>query len=130
MAESNAESSAEANGGIRRGARRDSIMIMGSIKAFGDVARPRHQIRIRNLSATGLMADSQADFDLGSLVEIELRGIGVVAGEIVWIRDNRMGVAFTKAIDPELVRKPVASAPAPDIRRIENKMRRPGLRML
>ncbi len=117
----------------RPGGRRDSILVMGAITAVGETA-PQHQIRVRNLSASGLMADVQPEYGQGDAVEIELRGVGVVAGEIMWIRDNRMGVAFTRTIDPDLVRKPVGTAKARDVRKwvgnVDKEVRRPGLRIL
>jgi hypothetical protein len=123
-----AEPSAAATAGKRRRPR-DSMLLMGSIKAFGDVARPKHPIRIRNLSATGLMADSQAAFDLGCLVEVEMRGVGAVSGEVVWIRQNRMGITFSAPIDPKLARKPVSQGESFEVLEIQGQLRRPGLRI-
>jgi len=122
-----AEPSVDA-GASKRRRPRDSMLLMGSIKAFGDVARMKQPIRIRNLSATGLMADSQAAFDLGCLVEVEMRGVGAVSGEVVWIRQNRMGITFSTPIDPKLARKPVPAAESFEILQIQGHLRRPGLR--
>ncbi|MET0375693.1 MAG: PilZ domain-containing protein, partial [Rhizorhabdus sp.] len=91
----------------KRTRQRDSLLLMGTIKAAGDYARQTQPIRVRNLSSTGLMADSQVDYDLGASVEIGLRGIGIVAGEIVWVRDGRMGITFGETIDPLRARRPV-----------------------
>jgi hypothetical protein len=123
-----AEPSADTTASKRRRPR-DSMLLMGSIKAFGDVARMKQQIRIRNLSATGLMADSEAAFDLGCLVEVELRGVGAVSGEVVWIRQNRMGITFSAPIDPKLARKPVSQGENFEILQIQGQLRRPGLRI-
>lgn len=108
---------------------RDSMLLMGTIKAFGDVARQTNPIRIRNLSSTGLMADSQAAYDLGCLVEVEVRGIGAVSGEVVWIRQNRMGITFASPIDPKLARKPVRQGEGFETLQIQGRLRRPGLRI-
>ena len=126
---SEAQDAAATDGASKRRRPRDSMLLMGTIRAFGDVARATQPIRIRNLSATGLMADSDVAYDLGALVEVEMRGIGAVSGEIVWIRQNRMGITFAKAVDPKLARKPVATAENFEALRIQGRLRRPGLRI-
>jgi len=109
---------------------RDSMLLMGTIQAIGDVARQAQPIRIRNLSATGLMAVSQSEYDVGCLVEVSLRGVGSISGEIVWVRDNRMGITFVTPIDPRLARQPVVAQPTDHLRKISiRKVRRPGLRI-
>jgi hypothetical protein len=109
---------------------RDSMLLMGTIEGCGDVARQRQPIRIRNLSPTGLMADSQVEYDTGSLVEVEFRGVGKVSGEVVWVRQNRMGITFAASIDPKLARVPQMTETQRELRQIEKNMRRPGLRSL
>lgn len=109
---------------------RDSMLLMGTIKAVGDFARQAQPMRIRNLSATGLMAVSQAEYDVGCLVEIGLRGIGFVSGEVVWVRENQMGITFANEIDPLKARRPVEAKPDEYLRKVsDKKMRRPGLRI-
>ena len=110
---------------------RDSMLLMGTIKAAGDYARDTQPIRIRNLSSTGLMADSQLAYERGAFVEVELRGIGIVAGEIVWVRDGRMGITFSETIDPKRARKPIVAKKDEHLRKIVDigKIRRPGLRI-
>ena len=114
-----------------RSRKRDSMLLMGTIKAAGDYARDTQPIRIRNLSSTGLMADSQVSYDEGAFVEVELRGIGIVAGEIVWVRDGRMGITFAETIDPMRARKPVVGKADEHLRKVVDlgKIRRPGLRI-
>ena len=108
---------------------RDSMLLMGTIKAVGDVARQTQPIRIRNLSATGLMAESQAEYDVGCLVDVGLRGVGIVSGEVVWVRDGRMGITFTTTIDPKRARQPVVAHSTDHLRKISvKKLRRPGLK--
>ncbi len=114
-----------------RNRKRDSMLLMGTIKAAGDYARDTQPIRIRNLSSTGLMADSQVAYDEGASVEVELRGIGIVSGEIVWVRGGRMGITFHETIDPKRARRPVSAQSDEHLRKIVNigKIRRPGLRI-
>lgn len=115
----------------KRTRQRDSLLLMGTIKAAGDYARDTQPIRIRNLSSTGLMADSQVAYDLGAIVEVGLRGIGIVTGEIVWVRDGRMGITFREAIDPKRARQPVVVGSDEHLRKLIDlgKVRRPGLRI-
>jgi hypothetical protein len=115
----------------KRTRQRDSLLLMGTIKAAGDYARQTQPIRVRNLSSTGLMADSQVDYDPGASVEVGLRGIGIVAGEIIWVRNGRMGITFNEAIDPKRARRPVLGKSDEHLRKIVDtgKIRRPGLRI-
>lgn len=79
--------------------------------------------RVRNLSATGLMADCEAPLAKGQKVEMDLRGVGRVEGEIVWTKDGRVGVSFMREIDPMLVRRPVnaTKSSVPDYLRVHAK---------
>ena len=115
----------------KRTRQRDSLLLMGTIKAAGDYARETQPIRVRNLSSTGLMADSQVDYDLGASVEVGLRGVGIITGEIVWVRDGRMGITFSETIDPKRARQPVVAKTDEHLRKIVDigKIRRPGLRI-
>lgn len=63
--------------------------------------------RVRNLSATGMMADCEAPLGKDQRVQMDLRGVGRVEGRIVWENEGRVGVAFDREIDPRLVRRPV-----------------------
>lgn len=82
-----------------RGRKRASMLLMATMKAVGDDARETHPIRIRNLSSEGLMAVSEVSYEPGESVEVGLRGMGIVAGAIVWVRDNRLGIVFRESID-------------------------------
>ncbi|MEQ1510219.1 MAG: PilZ domain-containing protein [Sphingopyxis sp.] len=88
-----------------RGKARDSLYV----KAHITVDRLQHgfDIVVRNVSAGGLLADTTMDLELGDVVKIELRRVGVVPGRVVWIKPARFGVAFDVIIDPQLVRQPV-----------------------
>lgn len=69
--------------------------------------RPAFAVRVRNLSAGGLMADADVEVAIDDPITIELRNIGQVEGKIAWVRGQRFGVTFDEAIDPKLARKPV-----------------------
>jgi hypothetical protein len=89
------------------------------------------QLRIRNISAGGLMADCTQCLATGQAVEFEIRNIGMVPGRIAWADGQRIGVAFDAAIDPQLARKPVGTKATESmlVRRPNLPVRRPGLRI-
>lgn len=90
-----------------RSDRRDSLLLSATLFENGNDTA--WQVRVRNLSAGGLMVEHRTLFPRGTPVEIELRGVGKVAGRIAWTVDDRIGIAFDEPIDPILVRKPVDS---------------------
>ena len=65
-------------------------------------------IRIRNISAGGLMAVSRHVVRRGEPVTIVLVGIGELAGRIAWTQGERFGVSFSRPINPNLVRQAIA----------------------
>ncbi|WP_380874737.1 hypothetical protein ACFB49_01010 [Sphingomonas sp. DBB INV C78] len=87
-------------------------------------------LRVRNLSAGGMMADCERVCERGDPVVVEIRGVGPVTGRIAWRQGGKIGITFDEAIDPRLARKPVSggakvqSMTTADLER----MRRPGFR--
>lgn len=88
-----------------RAGRRDSLLLMAQM-TLGDEAAPR-DVRVRNISEGGLMAELPISVEIGTPVSLNLRGVGAVSGRIAWCTQGRVGVAFDRQIDPTLVRKPV-----------------------
>lgn len=115
----------------KRTRKRDSLLLMGTIKAAGDYTRQTQPIRIHNLSSTGLMANSQLDYDEGAIVEVEIRGLGIVKGEIVWVRGAKMGINFDEPVDPQRARRSHTVQADEHLRKIIDlgRVRRPGLRI-
>lgn len=99
------DSSAD-DGAHKRNQNRDSLFLVAQFRlsAQRDVVR---QVRIRNLSAGGLMAEIADPIAQGASVEFDVRGIGWVPGRVAWSVAGRIGVAFDHPIDPVLARKPV-----------------------
>ena len=62
-----------------------------------------HQIRVRNLSAGGMMGEGSVAVDSGSQVEVAMPNFGSVPGRVAWVQGDRFGVAFADEIDPEIV---------------------------
>lgn len=94
--------------GSNRSKARDSLFLMAGFRRTGDDAS--RQVRVRNLSEGGLMAELPDDLDIGTAVEIDVRGIGIVPGRVAWSTQGRVGVAFDRPIDPLAARKPVGRA--------------------
>ncbi len=88
----------------QRAGARDSLMLAAQFRVAGGTAE---QVRVRNLSAGGLMAEYAQPVERGTQVEVEVRGVGWVSGRIAWSAEGRVGVAFDSSIDPMLARKPV-----------------------
>lgn len=106
-----------------RRAPRDSMLLSAELESLEGARRAT--VRVRNISATGLMFEADETFRAGEAVAITLRGVGRVTGRIVWRELDRMGMALDGEIDPLLTRKPVTTAKAPP----PGSARRPGLRI-
>jgi hypothetical protein len=91
---------------------RDSLLLVANFRIAGSIETM--QVRVRNLSSGGLMADVPKPIDIGTAVKIEVRGIGWVNGRIAWVAAGRAGVAFDHPIDPQAARKPVVASPIKD----------------
>lgn len=93
---------------------RDSLFLLAQLKVDGQDAV--HRVKVRNLSAGGMMAEGDVKVVRGSLVSVELRNLGWIDGAVAWKQDDRFGIAFVDHIDTADVRAPAASqVPTPDI---------------
>ena len=104
---------------------RDSMFLMATVRRAGSADV---QVKVRNLSAGGMMAESPVSFSRGDVIEADLRGIGVVTGKIAWTAGGRVGVQFDTQVDPRLARKPVSGNPQPQLVRPSRTMWRPSIR--
>lgn len=86
---------------------RNSFFMMAEMRAL-DEDTP-YRLRVRNLSAGGMMAEGSAPFQRGSVVIVTLRNIGEVFGTVAWRQDERYGIAFDEEIDAALARAPLAN---------------------
>lgn len=89
---------------------RDSLFLLARVRigASGEWT----DVRVRNLSAGGLMAEIAHPLPINTPMELELRGIGRVSGRVAWQAEGRTGVAFDAEIDPMKARKPVGKGRA------------------
>jgi len=94
----------------KRDAERDSLFLKTKIQfANGETY---DDVRVRNISAGGMMAEAAIQPKRGDSLEVELRNIGWVTGSVAWVATGRFGIAFDHSIDPKLARKPVGNGMA------------------
>ena len=102
------------DGSENRQIARDSLFVMADLRLPG--SQEEHRIKVRNLSAGGMMGEGSLRVVRGDDIEVNIRNIGWVAGSVAWVQDDRFGVAFREEIDPKVARAPVGaggSAPSP-----------------
>jgi hypothetical protein len=97
---------AKADAGPRRN--RDSLFLLARVRIGSDERWT--DVRVRNLSPGGLMAEIETALAIDTPVELELRGVGQVTGRVAWQAEGRTGIAFDAEIDPMKARKPVGRA--------------------
>jgi hypothetical protein len=98
----------ESASSAKRGNNRDSLLLKAILR-FPNSSDER-EVRIRNLSAGGLMAEVPARVARGEPVEINLRSIGWITGHVAWVTEGRLGIAFDHSINPIDARKPIGTA--------------------
>lgn len=84
---------------------RDSLFLAAEVRLDGEEAAER--VKVRNLSARGMMAEGDLPVLRGGRVSVNLRNIGWVEGSIAWVQGNRFGIAFAREVDPKLARTQV-----------------------
>ena len=68
------------------------------------IGKLRTSLRLRDLSCGGASALCEAPLDKGDIVQLELDKKHVVAAEVLWVRQVKIGLRFVNALDPMLVR--------------------------
>ena len=86
---------------------RDSLFLMAEVRVEGDSGS--HRVKVRNLSAGGMMAEGDMAVTRGARVTVELRNVSAVEGSVAWVQENRFGVAFAREIDPKAPRPAVGN---------------------
>lgn len=111
---------------VKRGQNRDSLFVKAVLRF--PVSGDEREVRVRNISSGGLMAEAPLRTPRGDPIEVQLRNIGWVSGKVAWVAESRFGIAFDYPIDPKMlavrestgyevprylakIDKPVASAP-------------------
>jgi PilZ domain len=81
---------------------RDSLFLMADLRVHG--VEGEYRIKVRNLSAAGVMGEGPVRVTRGAIVDLNLRNIGWVEGSVVWVQADRFGVAFRDEIDAKIAR--------------------------
>lgn len=99
--------------GDNRQIARDSLFLLADLRIEG--LESEYRIKVRNLSACGMMGEGAVRVERGTLISVNIRNVGWVQGAVAWVQENRFGVAFSEDIDPKLARTPVGGSedPAP-----------------
>lgn len=98
----------------KRGNNRDSLLVKATLRfpTSGDEG----EVRVRNISSGGLMAEAPLRAPRGEVVEVKLRNVGWVSGKVAWVAESRFGIAFDYPIDPKATHASVgAGGTSPDV---------------
>lgn len=99
--------SADEDGTSQRLELRDSLFLAAGLRLRG--AESVEQVRVRNLSSGGMMAELPGRLETDVPVDVNVRGIGWIKGRVAWWTSGRVGIAFDDPIDPLAARKPVGT---------------------
>ena len=97
----------------KRGNSRDSLLVKATLRFPG--SGDEGEVRVRNISSGGLMAEAPVRVPRGETVEVKLRNIGWVTGKVAWLAEGRFGIAFDYPIDPKATHHSAGSAAKPEI---------------
>lgn len=93
---------AEANDAVdRRGASRFAVAIDARVRPLGEEGA---EARIINISATGFMAATNENYEVGSRVWLILPGRERASALVKWIAGNKIGAEFAEPIAIEGLR--------------------------
>ena len=81
---------------------RDSLFLLAEVRVAGGLAA--HKVKVRNLSAGGMMAEGSLPAVRGARISVQIRNVGWVEGSIAWVQGDRCGIAFDEDIDPIVAR--------------------------
>lgn len=91
---------------------RDSLFLVAELRLERD--GPPYEVKLRNISDSGLMAEGAMRVSRGTRVYLDLRNVGTVAGHVAWAAGDRCGIAFDEAIQSSLVQFPVSDVDLPE----------------
>jgi hypothetical protein len=100
------------SGQAPRGQNRNSLLVKATLRFPG--SGEQNEVRVRNVSAGGLMAEAPVRAGRGEAVEVQLKNIGWVSGKVAWVAETRFGIAFDVPIDPKLTHQSAGTKPADD----------------
>ena len=92
-----------------RNAARSSLFMVTTIMLENNART--YQVKVRNLSAKGMMAEGEVPVATGSRLTVQPESGNPVTGVVAWIEGGRFGIAFDNDVDMAAFRrtaKPVA----------------------
>jgi hypothetical protein len=98
---------AENRNSSQRSNNRNSLLLKAILR-FPASAQER-EVRVRNLSSGGLMAEAPIQASRGEVVEVNLKNMGWITGKVAWVAESRFGVAFDYPVDPKAARHNITS---------------------
>lgn len=94
--------------GLQRSNDRNSLLLKAVLRF--PASRAEGEVRVRNLSSGGLMAEAAIQASRGEVVEVNLKSLGWITGRVAWIAESRFGIAFDYPIDPKAARQSIGKA--------------------
>ena len=82
----------------RRGADRTAVEVDGHLRELGATGV---DARVVNISETGFMAETAADFEVGARVWLIVPGRDRANAVIKWVAAGKLGAEFAEPIDPQ-----------------------------
>lgn len=83
------------------------------------VGNRRELCLIKNVSASGMMVRAYSAMQEGGRVSVELKQGQLVRGEVRWVRDHNVGIAFDQRIDVVELLSASMDGPRPRMPRVE-----------
>jgi len=71
----------------------------GSRAGVLTLRKRNHVVTLVNLSRSGAMIRFGGDAHIGENVSLQLLDRGVIAGQVRWLRDGRMGISFIQPVE-------------------------------
>jgi hypothetical protein len=68
-------------------------------RAIAEIGGEIVEIRLRNISATGALVECARSVSPGTMVTIDIVGVGPVIGSVRWAQSGKFGVQFTDGFD-------------------------------
>ena len=99
----------------REGERHMTLFRVGALLLDGR----RELCLIRNISAGGMMLRAYCPLSVGQQVAIELKNGQPIAGQVSWMGDQQVGIAFDQPIDVVAILASDDEGPRPRMPRIE-----------
>ena len=80
-----------------RSSSRESLFMFAEVQ-LGQRSH-RYRVRVRNLSAAGMMAAGNLRVERGAQLIVFLEGEDPIEGHVAWVQGDRFGIAFAAEID-------------------------------